>query len=126
MELFKKLASNYADLYFGDYTVVSPNYSEAEIPGKLMQKLTTAKVTYPHDDFFYICRGSSLEKKGNNQYKNFCRYISEQSFFRGEKYSYGDNFINNALNYPKKITPGSILNPTINAHITYMYKDYQL
>lgn len=126
LEVFKLINQKHSDFFYGDYTVVSPNFSESDIPGVLMQKLTTAKVSYPYGDVFYICRGNSLEKKGNDQYKQFCNHISNQLFFRGATYSYGDSFIKDALQYPKNITPGSILCPTINAHISYMYKDYQL
>ena len=126
LEVFKLINQNHSNFFYGDYTVVSPNFSESDIPGVLMQKLTTAKVTYPYGDVFYICRGNSLEKKGNDQYKQFCDHISNQPFFRGAAYSYGDSFIKDALQYPKNIMAGSILNPTINAHISYMYKDYQL
>lgn len=67
-----------------------------------------------------------MEKGGFVQYNDFCRHIIMEPFYRGEKYSFGDSFIYTAANKIGGISQGSILNPTINAHISYMYKDYQL
>jgi hypothetical protein len=124
--LYHDLNEKFSDLYFGDYTIVSPYYSEIDIEPQFFQKVTAPKIFYIYNYTQHIQRGIQLEKTKEDQYKKLCSQLSKEMFFRGEQYSSGDSFIVNAHTYPKRITPGTILKPTINAHITYMYKDFQL
>ena len=126
LELFSILASNYANLYYGDYTLLSPFYSDLEVDPTMFPNITTAKVIYAYENRFFLIRGGSIKSKGFIQYKSLCDTISSKPFFRGGTYSYGDYFIENAQSYSKNIMPGTILAPTLNAHISYMYKDFLL
>ena len=119
VDIFKILSKKY-DIIFGDYTIVSPYYSDKQINPSLFRTLTAPRVLYAFDDKFYIQRGHSI-KNDNQQYIKFCEILKLKPFFRGELFSFGDNFIANINNHKSTITPSSILKPTINAHITYMY-----
>lgn len=125
ISLFSKLANN-RNLFLGDYTIVTPKYLEKQLNRKIIFNIMTPKVIYSYDHFHIVFRGATLRKKGYFEYKKFCNELSSKNFFRGEAYSFGDSFIANADDYKKNITPGVILAPTINAHITYMYRDFQL
>lgn len=115
---------------FGDYTIVSPLYSEVTLPPEMMLNVTVPKVLYPHGAVYYIARGEGALKahaRGNLQYNDMLADIVQKPFYRGDYYSYGDGFIaEKALGIGKMVTPGSILKPTINAHITYMATDHPL
>ena len=46
-------------------------------------------------------------------------------FYRGHHYSFGDSFIEEkSRNTGSSVMPGTILKPTINAHMTYVLLDY--
>lgn len=126
LELYALLNQSCPGLFYGDYTIVSPFYSDVDMPPEMLLNITAAKVIYSFDKYHHVYRGESLQGGEFGQYKDFCSILSKETFFRGNAYSYGDNFIANAKNKSGSITQSSILAPTINAHISYMYKDYQL
>ena len=117
-------------LGFGDYTIVSPYYSEVTLPPEMMLNVTVPKVMYPHGSVHYIVRGKGALKaheRGNLQYNDMLAAIVKMPFYRGRCYSYGDEFIADKAQYiGSMVTPGSILKPTINAHITYMVMGHPL
>lgn len=113
----------------GDYTVVSPLYSEITLPPEMLPNITAHKILYAYDEVHFITRGNALKShaRGNLQYNDMLADLIEMPFFRGEDYSVGDAFLaRKAVAGGKLVTPGSILNPTINAHITYMATDHPL
>lgn len=121
---FTQLENNF-NVILGDYTIVSPNYSDIDISGNLMRTVTAPKVLYSFEDKHFIIRGRGLQQYGNSQYNDLARIITLKNFYRGEDYSYGDDFLKEkSLNQGNQVTPSSILKPTINAHITYMLTDY--
>lgn len=126
LELYSILNQKFSNLVYGDYTIVSPYYSDVDMPPEMLLNITAAKVIYSYDSYHYICRGETLKSGNYQQYKDFCESIANKEFFRGTSYSYGDNFIVNAKDRDGNITQSSILAPTINSHISYMFKDYQL
>lgn len=114
---------------FGDYTIVSPDYSEIDFPKELLRNVTAPKLCYPYDDVYYIDRGSALKthKLGNGQYNSMAAKLVREPFFRGPGYSFGEDFlIEKARSQGKAVTPSSILKPTICAHMTYMVRDHRL
>ncbi len=113
-------------LSLGDYTIVSPTYSELTIAPELLLSVMAPKVFYAFQNVHYIARGGRIKAKGYGQYDDICAEISEKIFFRGAKYSWGDEFIKLRADgiREKKITPSTILKPTICGHITYMALDY--
>jgi len=119
-----------AHLGFGDYTVVSPMYSDLDMAPELLRNVTAPKILYGHDGIHYIARGGALKThvRGNLQYNDMLADIVALPIYRGAEYSYGDAFIAEkaAQLGGKQVTPSSILKPTINAHITYMAIDHPL
>ena len=111
----------------GDYTVVSPLYSEVTLPPEMLLNITAPKVLYAHGVVHYIARGGALKAhaRGNLQYNDLLFGLTKMPFYRGENYSFGDAFIaEKAQMGGAMVTPGSVLKPTINAHITYMATDH--
>lgn len=112
-------------LDLGDYTIVSPLYSELTLPPEMLQSVIAPKVLYSYQIFHYIARGGRIKTHGNQQYNEIAREITAKSFYRTPSYSWGDNFLTEkAANLPPSVTPGNVLKPTICAHITYMAQDY--
>lgn len=115
------------DIFIGDYTIVSPNYSEVNIPGNVMYNVMTPKIIYSYDKHHFIIRGGALKThvRGYEQYNDQSAILVSKLFYRGAIYSFGDNFIDEkSRNIGKNVTPGSILKPAINAHITFMMSGY--
>jgi hypothetical protein len=116
-------------LSFGDYTVVSPLYSDVALPPEVLQNIMAPKVIYSYENVHHVARGGALRThaRGHLQYNDIAAYIVAQGFYRTAKYSYGDNFLmEKSKGVGNKVTPGSILKPTINAHITYMVNGHPL
>lgn len=110
----------------GDYTIVSPTYSELTIAPELLLSVTAPKVFYAFGNNHYIARGGRIKANGYGQYDDICTEIVGKSFFRGAPYSWGDEFIKARADgfREKNVTPSTILKPTICAHITYMASGY--
>jgi len=111
----------------GDYTVVSPLYSDISLPPEMLLNITAPKILYAHGIVHYIARGGALKAhaRGNLQYNDMLADLTRRPFYRGQHYSFGDAFIAaKALMGGSMVTPGSVLKPTINAHITYMATDH--
>lgn len=114
---------------FGDYTVVSPDYSEINFPKELLRNVTAPKICYAYDDVHYIARGSALKTHvlGNGQYNEMAAKLVLEPFFRQAGYSFGEDFLlEKARHQGKAVTPSSILKPTICAHMTYMARAHAL
>jgi len=115
------------NLYLGDFGIVSPNYSDVTIPGYVLPNVMTPKIIYSFDGKHYVIRGGALktDPRGNLQYNDFSKIIVKEPFYRGKGFSFGDGFLEEkSRGVGNSVTPGSILKPTINAHIAYMYKNY--
>lgn len=116
-------------LTFGDYTIVSPLYSETSMPPEMMRNITAPKLVYSYENYHLILRGGALKthSQGNLQYNDMASYLIALPFFRSESYSQGDLFIYENRTFTGKfITPTTILKPTINAHMTYMCQDFSI
>jgi hypothetical protein len=113
--------SDGVDYLFGDYTTVSPNYSDADIPKNQMQNRTTAKLTYSYEDKHYFIRGGSLKTIGLGQYFDLAATLCGKSFFRKGIYSVGDKYLEDkSKRVGSNCTPSTIVKPCVNAHITYV------
>ena len=127
VEIFNKVSKVLPDVIIGDYTVVSPNYSDVKVQSELMRKVTSPKISYCYDHNLHIKRGAALDghPRGDMQYNDLSAELIKESFFRSAKYSFGDKYIaDKAIDVLKGATPSSILKPLINAHITYMLNDF--
>jgi hypothetical protein len=124
--LFKKIHTLYpkTTLIFGDYTVISPGYSEINVVPELMLNVMTSKIIYSLLDSHYVSRGQVIKTYGFKQYFLQAKNIIKEPFFRGEDYSWGDNYLYNKATYGgTNITPSTIIGPEINAHIKLMINE---
>jgi len=131
LQIFQELQvyAGMDEVGFGDYTVVSPLYSEVTLPPEILLNITAPKMLYAHGMYHYIARGGALKthKRGNYQYNDIAADIVGKSFYRGTEYSSGDEFLDEKSKMiGSKVTPSTVLNPIINAHITYMATDHPL
>lgn len=123
----KALALSKAPLEFGDYTVITPEYSDVDIPVTALRKVMTPKVVYSYDRVQYFLRGGAIDSHpdGARQYDTLCNELVNLPFFRGEKYSEGDKYISmKAQHKGNNAQPGVMNKHLINAHMTFMLKDY--
>ncbi|MBP0946027.1 beta family protein [Pseudomonas alliivorans] len=107
---------------FGDYTIVSPDYSDSDIDPRNMLNVTAPKVVYSYDDRHYIVRGGGIKThpRGFKQYNDIAATIVAKTFFRHGN-SEGDLYlVQKAAGLGSTVMPGSILKPTINSHIAFM------
>ena len=126
VNLFRKTIIKYPDvlLIFGDYTVISPGYSEINVEPELIQNVMTSKIIYSLLDSHFICRGGTIKAYGFEQYFSHAERIIGESFFRGSGFSWGDNYLyEKAIHGGKNITPSTIIGPEVNAHIKLMINE---
>ncbi len=110
----------------GDYTTVSPNYSDVNMPGGMLRSITAPKLIYCYDNMQYFIRGGALEQhpRGNKQYDDMCCTLINKGFYR-PNYSDGDRyFTDKAQGIGVDAQPHSIVKYLVNAHMTYMINDY--
>lgn len=112
------------DFILGDYTIISPNYSEFEVPANQMQNRTTAKLIYSFDNQHYFIRGGSLRTKGLAQYFDLAATLCGKDFFRTRTYSEGDKYFEEkSQKIGSNCMPGTIVKPSVNAHVTYVVRE---
>lgn len=115
------------NVVLGDYGIVSPDYSDISIPPEAMLNVLAPKILYTFDRHHYIIRGGAISthERGFDQYNDLAATIVAKRFYRGADYSFGDNYIEEkSRSVGKKVMPGTIIKPTVNAHITYMLNDF--
>lgn len=126
MNIFEKVKkykiSN--ELTFGDYTVITPNYSDLDLSGGTLQNIMAAKLIYSYENKHFITRGKAIKTYGREQYFDLAAQICSQSFFRTSASSTGDSFLDaRSKRIPPASLPNMVVAPLINAHMTYMLRD---
>lgn len=127
VKIFNKVSHALPFVVIGDYTAVSPNYSDVQIRGELMRRVTAPKMMYSFDHKLNIKRGGAIEghPRGNKQYNDLSVVLTGETFYRGSVYSFGDKYIDEkANNVGKDASPSTIPKALINAHMTYMLNDF--
>jgi hypothetical protein len=127
IKVFNKVLSSHPFVVIGDYTAVSPNYSDVKIMGEIMRRVTAPKMMYSFENKLHIQRGGALEghPRGNKQYNDLSVILINEPFFRNSTYSFGDKYIDEkANNVGKDSSPSTIPKALINAHMTYMLNDF--
>ncbi|MEZ8378774.1 beta family protein [Vibrio splendidus] len=112
---------------FGDYTVISPNYSDANIPQAALRKIMTPKIIYSYDHEQHFLRGGAIEThpRGAKQYDDMCVKLVSYQFYRNKNYSVGDKYLyDKSKGVGTDALPHSIGKYLINAHMTFMICDY--
>lgn len=127
LALYSLVKEEHPNIYIGDYTIVGAEYSDAGIPGDMMQNVIVPKTIYSYDSYHYMQRGGGVRThpQGYRQYNTQAQNIVSKNFYRGKAYSYGDEYIEEKSRFVgKNVMPGTIIKPTVNAHITYMVSGY--
>jgi len=108
------------ELLAGDYATVSPFYSDADLDPKLMQTVMTPRLIYPFKRSYFVSRGVSMKSGGQQQYLGLTTELCGQGFFR-RGYSTGEHyFYEKSKGIGKNATNGTVVKPSVVAHITYM------
>lgn len=112
-------------ILYGDYCVVSPEYSDIDLEPELMSGVSTPKVFYPYEDRFFIARGRRFRSHGYGQYFGISDSIVKQPFYRGAGYSYGDQYIHDrsylSIKKPAKGgSPSAWIKSLTAAHVTFI------
>ncbi len=109
------------DIVAGDYATVSPFYSDADFDPRLFQKVTAPRLIYSFNESHYVARGISLESGGPAQYVGMTQALCGQGFFRGRGYSTGEDYFDDKRRrIGNNATNGTVVKPSVVAHITYM------
>jgi len=110
-----------ADVVAGDYATVSPFYSDADFDPRLFQKVTAPRLIYSFNHSHYVARGISLEAGGQAQYVGLTNALCGQAFFRGRGFSVGEAYFDDKRKrLGNNATNGTVVTPSVVAHITYM------
>jgi len=122
LAVFDRVRSKHAHatLVFGDYTVISPDYSDVDLPPEIMQNVTTSKFIYTLKGRHFFIRGERV--RGNyEQYFELAKRLCAKAFYRGPAFSWGDNYLNEkSQGLGSNCGPSTVVKPTVNAHIAYM------
>ena len=128
-EVFKIVSQELSlNLEFGDYTVISPNYSDVNIPQAALRRVMTPKIIYSDEDKHYFFRGGAIEThpRGAKQYDDMCQQLVNYACFRNKTYSVGDQYLDEkSHSIGINALPHTIGKYLINAHMTYMLNDHQ-
>ncbi len=108
------------ELVAGDYATVSPFYSDAALDPKMMQNVMTPRLIYPFRESFYITRGVSMKSGGYEQYVGLTLELCGQDFFRAGYSTGEDYFYEKSQRIGKNAMNGTVVKPSVVAHITYM------
>lgn len=115
------------NIELGDYTVISPNYSDANIPQAALRKIMTPKIIYSYEQKQHFLRGGAIEThpRGAKQYDDMSLKLVNYHFYRGNGYSIGDKYLDaKSKGMGTDALPHSIGKYLINAHITFMICSY--
>lgn len=112
---------------FGDYGVVSPDYTDMELDYRIVQNIATPKVFYTFKDSFYAARGGSFKSHPSKygQYFSIADTLVDFPHFRKKDFSFGEKYIHErSYKAVKKSTkagsPSSWLKATLVSHITFI------
>ncbi len=111
-------------LFYGDYGVVSPHYSDPDLSPGLFNTVSTPKALYTYDHGYFAIRGGSFKSQGRYQYHDLAQVIVSKSFFRGPTASKGDKYIaESALRLTTKGSAGTWIKNTLISHIEFVRKE---
>jgi len=105
---------------------VSPFYSDADLDPKLMPTVMTPRLIYPFKHSHFVNRGSSMKSGGYEQYVGLTKALCGQGFFRSGNSTGEDYFYEKSQGIGKNATNGTVVKPSVVAHVTYMVLDAKL
>lgn len=128
-KLWRALKSTpaFKEVLFGDYGVVSPEYSDFEIEPEHISSRSAPKVFYTYHDNFFIVRGRRFKTHKYRQYFDISDVIVNEPFFRltTPHYSYGEQYIHDRSHKaPARSkntgSQGTWIKSSTAAHITFV------
>jgi len=115
------------DIVAGDYAIVSPFYSDADLDPKLFPNIMAPRLIYSFEHSHYIARGISLKAGGYTQYVGLTKALCGYDFFRGRGYSAGEDYFDDKQRHiGNNATNGTVVKPSVVSHITYMALDAKI
>lgn len=127
LDIFRKLPQNDDQFVFGDYGIVSPNYSDVDLPPEMLGNIMTAKIIYSYGQNHHVMRGRGLMAHGYEQYFHMLSLLCAKEYFRGKEYSFGDKYFSErSEGEGTNCTPSTIVKPSVNAHITFMAQGFTI
>jgi hypothetical protein len=117
-------------LIYGDYGVVSPDYTDVELEFYMLTNVAAPKAIYTHTDEFYVVRGGAFKTHpdGYAQYYDIADFLIDHAHFRsssdseGEKYIYERSY-KKTPRARKAGSPSSWLKATLVSHMTYLVRN---
>lgn len=108
---------------YSDYTIQHPLYF-GHIDGAIN---TSASIRYTDDEQWEITRGEGLQNQngaGHMQYPALAQLVTQQNFYKGADFSFGDTYIAERAMPENKSTgnPTTWLKAGINHHLTLVVK----
>lgn len=98
---------------FGDYGIVSPGYFKFD-PLKMSR---SANIRYTLDEEWYVLKGTALKtREDHQQYIKQATAITNESFFLGENFSYGDSHLKSCCLGKTKTGNPTVWNGVGNNH----------
>ncbi|MDV3753721.1 hypothetical protein CMU20_01665 [Elizabethkingia anophelis] len=79
---------------FGDYCIANAEITEMD--PRFMQM--SASIRYTYDKYWLIVRGRSTKTQGFVQYHDLCERLIDRHEYKGNEFSWGDNYIDNCAN----------------------------
>lgn len=108
------------NLWFADYTVLSP--SHVELDWRLMSRVMSPKAIYTLEDSWFVVRGApfSTHQDGFDQYYDLAAEVVALEEFSGPPFSFGDRYIEErSRRIPKAGNPSSWIKACVNHHIAF-------
>lgn len=112
---------------YGDYGIVSPDYTDNEFEFWLVQSVAAPKVFYTFSTKSFVIRGGAFKShpKGYKQYFDIADTITGKAFFRGKNYSTGEKYIyeRSCFSTPKAAkggSPSTWLKASLTSHLTFI------
>lgn len=115
----------YENILFGDYSVVSPEYSDLEMAPEILNGISAPKIFYAYNDKFFVLRGRRFKTHTYKQYFDISDSIVKEPFYRGNGYSTGDSYIYERSSLPvqrisKTGSPSTWIKSLTTAHVTFI------
>lgn len=114
------------NLWYGDYTTLSP--TQVELDWRLISKVMGPKAVYALTDSWFVVRGApfSGHADGYGQYHDLASEILALEEFPGPDYSFGDKYIHEcAARVSSTGSPASWITACVNHHITLSAENHR-
>lgn len=114
-KLFVRVLAAASDVHYGDYGIENP----AAIPSTL--PYFSSNLRYTTDDDWIFVKGKSNRQGGHDFFRDVCRVMVSQPEYKGNHYSWGDDFISNCgANQGGTGSPTTWRQIAITHHITFV------